>query len=76
MSYVHDPVHWRNRARSMHMFAEKTNNIDAKAMMVKLAEDYEKLGDRAEARVKQASSKAGLPALDFRVYQRQRHKPR
>lgn len=49
MSYVYDPVHWRNRARSMRAMAEQTNDINAKTMMLKLAEDYAARGDQAEA---------------------------
>ena len=61
MSYVHDPVHWRSRARSMRAMAEQTSDANAKAMMLKLADDYAARAESIE-----------LPLPDFVGYQRVR----
>jgi hypothetical protein len=62
MSYRNDPVHWRNRARSMRMRVEETDNVHAKAMMLKLADDYDRRGEEAEARIGGGPSMKLLPA--------------
>jgi hypothetical protein len=54
MSYVHDPVHWRNRARSMRAMAEQTSDANAKAMMLRLADDHAARAESIE-----------LPSPDF-----------
>lgn len=54
MSYVDDPVHWRNRARSLRKAAEETTDAHARAMILELAEGYEQRAGAAEARAKGA----------------------
>jgi hypothetical protein len=73
MSYVHDPVHWRNRARSVRAMAERTDNVNAKEMMLKLAEDYATRGDQAEACASAPLSRlTELPPTEFIGYRRDR----
>jgi hypothetical protein len=47
---INDPKHWRNRAAAMRALSETMNYIDTQVVMLKLAEDYDKLADRAEKR--------------------------
>jgi hypothetical protein len=69
MSYAHDPVHWRNRERSMRAMAKQTNNAEAKAMIIKLADDYEARAYKAELRVLEetnnSENKLTMPADDY-----------
>lgn len=48
MSYQHDPVHWRNRARALQQTAKETKDDTAKAFMLKLADEHERRAVLAE----------------------------
>ena len=48
--YASDPKHWRNRAKEMRALAEGVKDRQAKATMLKIANDYEKLAERADLR--------------------------
>jgi hypothetical protein len=41
-----DPKHWRDRAALMRALSETTVDAEAKAIMLRLANDYDKLADR------------------------------
>jgi hypothetical protein len=47
---INDPQHWRDRAAEMRALAGCIEKPETVAIMAKLAEDYDKLADRAEAR--------------------------
>jgi len=47
---VNDVNHWRDRAAEMRALATTTKDIEAQAVMVRLADVYDKLADRAELR--------------------------
>jgi hypothetical protein len=47
---VNDPKHWRDRAAQMRVLAEEMKESEAKAIMLRLADDYDKLADRADIR--------------------------
>ena len=47
---INDPKHWHDRAAEMRALSDNIKDVRARAMMLKLAEDYDTLADRAEAR--------------------------
>ena len=49
-SPINDPKHWRERAQEARVHAEQIADPESKKMMLKIAEDYEKLAQRAEQR--------------------------
>jgi hypothetical protein len=48
--FVNDPKHWRDRAAEMRILAKGAADLDTEAIMLKLADDYERLADRAAMR--------------------------
>jgi hypothetical protein len=47
-----DPKHWRDRAEEARIHAGRMADDDAKLTMLRIAEEYERLAERAEARLK------------------------
>jgi hypothetical protein len=46
---IHDPKPWLDRAAELRALSENMADVEARAIMLRLANDYEKLADRAEA---------------------------
>jgi hypothetical protein len=46
---TNDPTHWRERAAQMRTLADMSKDEETKNLMLKLASDYDKLADRADA---------------------------
>jgi hypothetical protein len=44
-----DGAHWRTRAQEMRALAEKAGDEEIRHRMLRVAADYEKLAERAEA---------------------------
>jgi hypothetical protein len=55
-SQVNDSKHWRDRAAHMRALSDMMKDIDAVAIMLRLADDYDTLADRADIR-----SNGGVP---------------
>ena len=53
MPFRYDPKHWRDRAAQMRVLAGEIGNSESEAIMLKLADDYDNLADRAEKRLKE-----------------------
>jgi hypothetical protein len=54
-SLHHDATHWRERAEEARSIAEGMRNPATKGVMLKLAEDYDRLAARAEIRANPAA---------------------
>jgi hypothetical protein len=49
-NHVNDAKHWRDCAEEMRALSTTMNDIDAQTVMVRLADDYDRLAERAELR--------------------------
>lgn len=49
--FYDDPDYWHARAEEMRVIADQMMEIETKARMLRIAEDYEKLAERAERRI-------------------------
>ena len=45
---INDSKHWRDRAAEMRVLSVEMKDFEARTLMLKLANDYDKLADRAE----------------------------
>jgi len=50
ISHVNDSRHWRDRAAEMRALSDMMSDIEAAAIMLRLADDYDLLADRADIR--------------------------
>jgi hypothetical protein len=50
-----DPKHWHDRAREARALAEKLLDPESKRGMLSIADEYEKIAQRAETRLKPQS---------------------
>lgn len=55
MPFRYDPRHWRDRAEEMRRLAGDAKNESARQMMLRLADDYDKLASST------ANTKAASP---------------
>jgi len=49
--HFNDPEHWQRRAEESRVLAEQMNDETAQKIMLRIADDYEKLAARATARL-------------------------
>ena len=48
--YINDPGHWLDRAEEMRELAQDVKDEAARQTMLRLAQDYDRLAERAELR--------------------------
>jgi hypothetical protein len=58
-SFLNDPKHWRDRAEEARTRADQLDDAQSKSAMLRIADDYELLATRAEARAWGHSPKSG-----------------
>lgn len=51
---MNDPEHWKQRARETRLLAETVDDPQAKAAMLEVADEYDRLANRASERQKPA----------------------
>ena len=51
VSHFNDPEHWRRRAEESRVLAEQINDETSKQMMLRIADDYDRLAVRAAMRL-------------------------
>jgi hypothetical protein len=50
VTHINDSKHWRDRAAEMRVLSTTMHDAETIAVMLRLADDYDILADRAEAR--------------------------
>jgi hypothetical protein len=51
LKLLNDPKHWRERAKAMRMLSTEMADPVSSSLMLKIADDYEVLAQRAEDRI-------------------------
>jgi hypothetical protein len=54
-SFINDPEHWCHRAEEIRTLADDVKDEISTQMMLRIAQDYERLAQRAEERAKRSS---------------------
>jgi hypothetical protein len=49
-SHLDDPAYWRKRAKEVRALADHATSFTAKADILRIAEDYDRLAERAAER--------------------------
>jgi hypothetical protein len=55
-SFINDSEHWLQRAEQMRILADEVHDEQAKETMLRIANDYGHLAERAEQRAKSSPS--------------------
>jgi hypothetical protein len=50
LDLLHDPNHWHQRAEELRVIAETTGDAEARATLLRIVADYERLAERAKQR--------------------------
>ena len=62
--FTNEPEHWRARAKEAHNLANKMNDAKSKDAMLRIAEDYEHLAQRAKDRARGRLSNSRTKTLE------------
>jgi hypothetical protein len=55
--HFNDPKHWRQQADEARVIARQLPNPESKAVMMRIAADYDRLAERARARAEKATNR-------------------
>jgi hypothetical protein len=55
--HFNDPEHWRQQADEARVIARQLPNPESKAVMMRIAADYDRLAERARARAEKATNR-------------------
>ena len=55
-SFINDPEHWLQRAEQMRILANEIDDGPARETVLRIANDYGRLAERAEQRAKRSPS--------------------
>jgi hypothetical protein len=61
---IYDAKHWRDRAAEMRVLSGEIKDFEARTLMLKLANDYDKIADRAEDRAERDTLGPGPRSKD------------
>jgi hypothetical protein len=68
-SFINDPAHWLQRAAETRALAQSMTDPQSKEAMLRIAQDYEHLAERAKLREKARHNQSSpLPGPDAKKY--------
>jgi hypothetical protein len=56
-SFINDPEHWRSRTKEARAIADQMTDADSRSAMLRIADDYDRLAERAAQRAAGRSPK-------------------
>ena len=74
--FINDPEHWQTRAQEARKLAEQMNDGDARQAMLRIADEYEKLAQRARDRSQPTCFAQSTSAIVFLEQEGHRRKRR
>ena len=74
-SILDDPEHWRQRAEESRLIDEQLDDPVARAAMLRIAEDYERIADQARVRALGRRRSGPRPESRLGVTAANRHTP-
>jgi hypothetical protein len=66
-SFINDPEHWLQRAEQMRILADEIDDEPAKETVLRIANDYGRLAERAEQRAKGSPPEKGKAPEGLRL---------
>lgn len=52
---LNNPTHWHLRAQEARLIAQQLEDLEAKAAILKIANEYDRLAERAELRMNESA---------------------
>ena len=61
ISLIDNPAHWIARAEEVRAVADDMQDPESKRMLLKIAEDYDTIAERAQRRLNEKAAREGIP---------------